>query len=148
MEGIAARQENEARSWWDKAGRRVTPTNRQERTALIVCTSSLVDALVTLLSAQHGITASYGAVCRDPDVAGCGEVVPLIASHDDSEVVIPVLPGEPVWRLYPQRVASGEPLGGPVTEVVVSSTGALDAPGWVPAEVIAARLAELLQMPA
>jgi hypothetical protein len=144
MEGVATRQEQQARTWWTKAGRTVFPADRTGRTALIVCTSTLADALATLLSEQSGITVYGDTVCRDPAVDGSGEVIPLAGRRGGEEVVVPLLPGQLVCRVYPQRKAPGAPLSDVLEEVRLADEDALADDGWLAAEVIADRLSAVL----
>lgn len=144
MEGVAPRQEQEARVWWAKAGRTVFPADRTGRTALIVCTSSLADALASLLSEQSGVTVVGDTVCRDPAVDGSGEVIPLAGRRGGEEVVVPVLPGQLVCRIYPQRTERGAALSAALEEVRLADEDALADDGWLPAGVIAARLGAVL----
>lgn len=130
--------EDQARRWWDTAGRTVHPSDRRERTALIVSTDGLATAVAAALGEQE-IAARADQARVDPHSDSTARVITVATTQHGREVVIPAFPAASQWRVY-ARPAPGDE----IIETITVTADVVGPDGWVPATTIAAHLADHL----
>jgi hypothetical protein len=138
--------ESQARQWWDKAGCTVYLTagagptaNHTTRSALIVASDCLAEAVAAHLAADHQIQATIDMVRYDPAIPDSAEVLALSTQIAGHRVLIPMLPGHTTLRAYPPA-PPGAPLGDAI-QVIPVLPPEQRSTDWVPAEAIAAAIA-------
>ncbi|WP_020499999.1 hypothetical protein [Sciscionella marina] len=139
--------EDKARQAWTEQGKTLSPSTREGRTALLMASNALVDALVQTLGGYE-IDAEAGAARVDPSSTHTGRVMTLVVHLDNHSIEMPVLVGEAVWTYYPHvapkalKVGESRSLGDPLGRIIFPENAVADQ--WAPVSVLAARIMEVL----
>ncbi|WP_020498851.1 hypothetical protein [Sciscionella marina] len=139
--------EDKARLTWNDQGKTLSPSTREERTALLMASTALVDTLVQTLGGYE-VDAEAGTARLAPSSTHTGRVMTLVIHLANHSIEIPVLVGETVWTYYPHvapkalKIGESHSLGDPLGQITFPEDASTDQ--WIPVSTLVERIMDVL----